>query len=113
MPFVQRPVTIDGSVSVPRWFDGINSLPFTPPPSSTENSAVDVSDRLLDNQVHRFADLFRLLSSLAAHADDVFAGLLAEYRPLADRTNRLNSRLQSGLAERVLGLNAKTARRRM
>lgn len=112
MPLVHRPVTVEGAVSVPRWFDGINSFVFTPSPSSTNDTAVEATDRLLANEIHRFADVIRVLSSLAARADDVFSGLLAECRLLADKTNRLNARLHSGLTERVQGLNAKTARRR-
>jgi hypothetical protein len=111
MPFIHRSVTVGDSATPPPWFDGINSFTLTP---STKNGVVDGDDRLLASRlcVQRFADVIRLLSSLVAQADDVFAGLLAECHLLANRTNRLNCRLQSGLSERVQGLNAKTARRR-
>ena len=67
----------------------------------------------VENDVVRFANVCRLLSNLAVHADDIFAILLTECRQVAERTNRLTRRLQSGLVDSVMRLDARTARRRM
>jgi len=73
----------------------------------TMTSAALVSDDVL-----RFVQVCRLLSRLVVYADDMFSELAAECRLVMEKTDQLNCRLRSGLADSVAKLDAKTARRR-